>query len=58
MYDRKKIHSAQNFTDVSFFFVVNTPNTMVNCIGALVQQRDDDTSAIWMIDMSICNLKI
>ena len=29
-----------------------------NCIGALVQRRDGDTSAIWMVDMSICNLKI
>ena len=33
----------------------NTPNTMVNCIGALVRRRDGDTSAIWMVDMIICN---
>ena len=38
--------------------VPNTPNTMVNCIGALVQRRDGDTSAIWMVYMGICNLKI
>ena len=35
-----------------------TPNTMVNCIGALVRRRDGDTSAIWMVDIGICNLKI
>ena len=38
--------------------VPNTPNTMVNCIGALVRQRDGDTSAIWMVDIGFCNLKI
>ena len=38
--------------------VPNTPNTMENCIGALVRRRDGDTSAIGMVDMSICNLKI
>ena len=30
-------------------------NTMVNCIGALVQRRDGDTSAIWMVDIGFCN---
>ena len=39
-------------------YVPNTPNTMVNCIGALVRRRDGDTSAIWMVDISFCNLKI
>ena len=38
--------------------VANTPNTMVNCIGALVRQRDGDTSAVWMVDNGFCNLKI
>ena len=38
--------------------VPNTPNTMANCIGALVRRRDGDTSAIWMVDKGICNLKI
>ena len=38
--------------------VPNTPNTMVNCIGALVWRRDGDTSAIWMVDIGFCNLKI
>ena len=33
------------------------PNTMVNCIGALVRRRDGDTSAIWIVDNSFCNLK-
>ena len=36
----------------------NTPNTMVNYIGALVQRRDGDKSAIWMVDIGFCNLKI
>ena len=36
----------------------NTPNTMANCIGALVRRRDGDTSAIWMVDIGFCNLKI
>ena len=38
--------------------VPNTPNTMENCIGALVRRRDGDTSAIWMVDKGICNLKL
>ena len=37
--------------------VPNTPNTMANCIGALVRRRDGDTSGIWMVDKGICNLK-
>ena len=32
--------------------VPNTPNTMVNCIGALVSRGDGDTSAIWMVDIT------
>ena len=28
------------------------------CIGALVRRRDGDTSAIWMVDIGFCNLKI
>ena len=35
--------------------VPNTPNTMANCIGALVRQRDGDKSVVWIIDMSFCN---
>ena len=37
--------------------VANTPNTMVNCIGALVWRRDGDTSVIWIVDIGFCNLK-
>ena len=37
--------------------VPNTPNTMVNCIGALVRQRDGDTSVIWIVDIDFCNSK-
>ena len=48
MYDRKKFRSAQNVTDVSFFCSV----------GALVQQRDGETSGIWIVDKGICNLKL
>ena len=32
--------------------VPNTPNTMANCIGALVRQRDGDKSVVWIVDMS------
>ena len=35
--------------------VPNTPNTMVNCIGALVLQRDGDTSVVMTIDIDFCN---
>ena len=36
----------------------NTPNTMVNYIGALVRQRDGDTSVVWIVYIGFCNLKI
>ena len=32
--------------------VPNTPNTMANCIGALVWRRDGDRSVVWIVDMS------
>ena len=32
-----------------------TPNTMANCIGALVRRRDGDKSVVWIVDMSFCN---
>ena len=35
--------------------VPNTPNTMVNCIGALVQRRDGDTSVVWIVDIGFCS---
>ena len=35
--------------------VPNTPNTMVNCIGALVWRGDGDTSVIWIVDIDFCN---
>ena len=35
--------------------VPNTPNTMANCIGALVWRRDGDKSVVWIVDMSYCN---
>jgi hypothetical protein len=38
--------------------VSNTPNTMVNCIGALVRRRDGDTSVVWIVEIGFCNLKI
>ena len=38
--------------------VHNTPNTMANCIGALVQGRDGDTSVVWIVDIGFCNMKI
>ena len=36
--------------------VPNTPNTMANCIGALVRQRDGDTSVILMVEIYFYNL--
>ena len=36
--------------------VPNTPNTMANCIGALVRQRDVDKSVIWMVEIYFYNL--
>ena len=35
--------------------VPNTPNTMVNCIGALVRRRDGDTSVVMIVDIDFCN---
>ena len=35
--------------------VPNTPNTMENCIGALVQRRDGDKTVVWIVDMSFCS---
>ena len=32
--------------------VPNTPNTMANCIGALVRQRDGDKNVVQIVDMS------
>jgi hypothetical protein len=39
------------------FCVPNTHNTMLNCIGALVRQRDGHTSVVWIVDIGFCNLK-
>ena len=36
-------------------YVPNTPNTMANCIGALVRRRDGDTSVIWIVDIDFCS---
>ena len=33
----------------------NTPNTMVNCICALVRQRDGDTRVVMIVDIDFCN---
>ena len=33
----------------------NTPNTMVNCIGALVRRRDGDTKVVMIVDIDFCN---
>ena len=35
--------------------VPNTPNTMVNCIGALVRRRDGDKSVVWIVDIGFYN---
>ena len=36
--------------------VPNTPNTMANCIGALVRQRDGDKSVMLMVETYFYNL--
>ena len=36
--------------------VPNTPNTMENCIGALVRRRDGDKSVIWMVEINFYHL--
>ena len=38
------------------YFVPNKPNIMVNCIGALVRQRDGGTSVLWMVEIGFYNL--
>ena len=35
--------------------IPNTPNTMANCIGALVRQTDDDTSVVMIVDIDFFN---
>jgi hypothetical protein len=37
--------------------IPNTPNTLVRCIGALVQRRDSEIQVILMIMSGNCNLK-
>ena len=37
--------------------VLNTPNTIANCIGALVRRRDGDKSVVWIVDMSVQTIK-
>ena len=36
--------------------VPNTPDTMANCVGALVRRRDGDTSVVWIVDIGFYNL--
>ena len=36
-------------------YVPNTPNTMANCIGALVRRRDGDRSVVWVVGTSFCS---
>ena len=38
--------------------VSNTPNTMANCIGALVRRRDGDKSVILMVEIYFYNLRL
>ena len=35
--------------------VPNTPNTMANCIGALVRRRDGNKSVVMILDIEFCN---
>ena len=45
--------SCNQIQEISY--VPNTPNTMANCIGALVRRRDGDKSVVWIVDMSFCS---
>ena len=33
----------------------NTPNTMANCIGALVRRKDGDKSVVMIVDIDFSN---
>ena len=35
--------------------VPNTPNTMANCIGALVRRRDGNKSVVCIVDINFVN---
>ena len=37
--------------------VLNKPNTVANCIGALFRRRDGDTSVVWIVEIGFYNLK-
>ena len=55
----KMVFLKQPFNQITRVSCVpNTPNTMVSFIGALVRRRDGETSAIWMVDIGFCNLKL
>ena len=54
----KMVSLKQPYNQITKICVPNTPNTMVNCIGALVRRRDGDTSVVWIVDIGFCNLKI
>ena len=57
VYDEDGLSQTTLQSNKEISCVPNVPNTMVNCIVALVRRRDGDTSAIWMVDISFCNLK-
>ena len=53
----KMVSLDQPFNQIQeISYVPNTPNTMENCIGALVRRRDGDKSVIWMVEIYIYNL--
>ena len=52
----KMVSLKQPFNQIQkISFVPNTPNTMAHCIGALVRQRDGDTSVVMIVDIDFCN---
>ena len=51
----KMVSLKQPWNQITKSLLSNTPNKMVNCIGALVRQRDGDTSVVMIVDINFCN---
>ena len=52
----KTVSLKQPYNQVQDFSCVpNTPNTMANCIGALVRRSDGDKSVVIIVDIDFCN---
>ena len=56
MYDRKKIRSAQNVTDVSFFVVDNLANKVTITVGPLARCARHDITLPGHIGTNVMTL--